>query len=259
MAFIESMTCINTGNAWVRVRKGARRKGRDRDELDCTFGCCPVDLDGELSFQELSFGLLSFAQSWLLHACIDNLICSRRNLVGLVDGVTEAWAADRPTSHRCWPSRSAFQGWLCLDNTSQYRCWRWRPTELSEEEMFTAFVHCGVLELDPEREDRRSWSWRACTEAAVKCFLKAKFSRIYSTHGSWYTFQNVVDEDELEMWLEWLENHEVGIDSNWRSCWHRFRGGGLCAERAWHLSFSWSAVLCCRSTPAHGDHISTYL
>ena len=25
------------------------------------------------------------------------------------------------------------------------------------------------------------------------------------------------------------------------------------------LSLSWSAVLCCRSKPAHGDHISTYL
>ena len=106
----------------------------------------------------------------------------------MVDGVNEAWVADRPTSHRCWPSRSAFQGWLCLDNTSQYRCWRWKPTELSEEEIFRAFVHCGALELDPEREDRRSWSWRAYTEATVKCFLTAKFSRIYSTHGSWCVY-----------------------------------------------------------------------
>ena len=32
------------------------------------------------------------------------------------------------------------------------------PFELSEEEMFTAFVHCGALELDPEREDRHLWS-----------------------------------------------------------------------------------------------------
>ena len=29
-----------------------------------------------------------------------------------------------------------------------------KPVELSEEEMFTAFVHCGAL-LDPEREDVR--------------------------------------------------------------------------------------------------------
>ena len=84
--------------------------------------------------------------------------------------------------------------------------------------MSTAFVHCGALELDPEREDRRSWSSRACTEATVKCFLKAKFSRIYSTYGSWCTFQIVVDDEELEMWLELLENHEMGISSNWRSC-----------------------------------------
>ena len=176
-----------------------------------------------------------------------------------MDGVNEAWVADRPTSHRCWPSRSAFQGWLCLDSTSQYRCWRWKTTELTEVEMFTEFVHCGALELDPEREHRRSGSWRACTEASVKCFLKAKFSRIYSTHGGWSAFQILVDDDVLEMWLECLENHTMGIDSNSRSCWHRFHGGGHCAERAWHLSFSWSAVLCCRSTPAHGDHISTYL
>ena len=137
--------------------------------------------------------------------------------------MNEAWVADRPTSHRCWPSRSAFEGWQCLDNTS-----RWKPIELSEEETFTAFFHCGALELDPESEDRRSWSWWACNEATVKCFLKAKFSRIYSTHRSWYTFQFVVDDDELEMWLEWLENHEIGIDSNWRSCWHRFHGLPLC-------------------------------
>ena len=62
--------------------------------------------------------------------------------------------------------------------------------------MFTAFVRCGAL-LEPE--------WRtfvvvtSVTEATVKCFLKAKLSRIYSMHGSWYTFQVVVDDDELEI------------------------------------------------------------
>ena len=39
-------------------------------------------------------------------------------------------------------------------------------------------------------------------EATMKRFLKAKFSRICITHGRWYTFQTVVDGDELEMWLE---------------------------------------------------------
>ena len=241
--------------------KGGKAKGivTNRDELSLHFRLLAGRPRRRTIFPGAQFRALLEVGCCTDDACIDNLICSQRNLVGLVDGVNEAWAADRPASTRCWPSRSPFKGWLCLDNTSQYRCCRWRPTELSEEEIITAFVHCGVLELDPEREDRRSWSWRACTEATVKCFLKAKFSRIYSTHGSWYTFQNVVDEHELDMWLEWLENHEVGIDSNWRSCWHRCRGGGRCAERAWHLSFSWSAVLCCRSTPVHGDHISTYL
>ena len=140
------MTCINTGNAWVRVRKGARRE-RDRDELSLHFWLVAIDLAGKLSSQELSvWGFLALVD--LLHACVDNLsdmypqTVRETESVGLVDGVNEdcLGVADRPTSHRCWPSRSAFQGWLCLDNTSQYRCWRWKPTELSEEDMFTAFV-----------------------------------------------------------------------------------------------------------------------
>ena len=203
------MTCINTGNAWVRARnsKGARRNGSWRDfGTHLVVGGRPwrrTFFPGSGALFQDFFVLLE-----LLHACIDNLILisciPRETSVGLVDGVNEAWVTNRPTSHRCWPSRSAFQGWLCLENTSQYRCWRWKPTELSEEEMFTAFVHCGALELDPEHEDQCSWPWRACAEATVKCFLKATFSRIYSTYESWYTFQVVVDDDELEMWLAWL-------------------------------------------------------
>ena len=186
-------------------------------------------------------------------ACVDNLsdmypqTVRETESVGLVDGVNEdcLGVADRPTSHRCWPSRSAFQGWLCLDNTSQYRCWRWKPTELSEEDMFTAFVHCGALHGARSGARGRSWSWRACTEATVKRFLKAKFSslRIYSTHGSWCafsrvfhgmalldlclclelsfnTFQVVVDDDELEMWLGWLQVLRI-------MRWELTRTGGL--------------------------------
>ena len=176
-----------------------------------------------------------------------------------MDGVNEAWVADRPTSHRCWSSRSALQGWLCLDNTSRYRCWRWKPIELSEEETFTALIHCGALELDrcakidvhghDEHALKLQWSvfWRQCFQGFTA-----------PTEAGIPTFQIVVDGYEMEMWLGWLEP-EIGMDSNRRSCWHRFHGGGRCAERAWHWSFSWSAVLCCRSTPAHGDHISTYL
>ena len=223
--------------------KGGKAK-RIVTSFHSTFGCWLWTLTENYLPGSSVSGFLALLEGWPL-----------QTLVGLVDGVYEAWVADRSTSHRCWPSRSAFQGWLCLDNTSQYRCWRWKPAELTEEEMFTAFVHCGTLELVSEREDRRSWSWRACTEATVKCFLKAKFSRIYSNHGSWYTFQIVVDDDELEMWLKWLENHEMGIDSNWRSCWHRFHGGGRCAERAWNLSLSWSAVLVYTSAWGSYQHV----
>ena len=112
-----------------------------------------------------------------MHACVDNLIDMypqrvRETSFGLVDGVNDdcLGVPDRPTLHGCWPSRSAFQVWQCLDNTSQCRCWRWKPIELSEEEMFTAFVHCGAL-LDLECEKARgrdehalklqwSFSWR---------------------------------------------------------------------------------------------------
>ena len=118
------MTCINTGNAWVRVRKGARRKGSWR--IFTALWLLAVDLDLP---KELSFGLFSFAQRFAV-ACLHGQpdLFPEKTFVGLVDGVNEAWVADRPTSHRCWPSRSAFQGWLCLDNTSQYRCWRLKTT-----------------------------------------------------------------------------------------------------------------------------------
>ena len=221
------MTCINTGNAWVRVRKGARRKGSWR-------AFTVLLVVGGRTWRRTIF---PGAQFRALKLCSKVGCCMlvwttwsipRESLVGLVDGVNEAWVADRSTSHRCWPSRSAFQGWQCLDNTSQYRCWRWMPIELSEEEMFTAERSSKIRSA---RTYVRGRAGRAFAEAAVKCFLKAKFWKIYSTHGSWYAFQIVVDDDELEMWLEWLENHETGIDSNWRSCWHCFHGDGRCAER----------------------------
>ena len=43
---------------------------RDRDELALHFWLLAVDLDGELSSQELSFRLFSLLEGWLLHACI---------------------------------------------------------------------------------------------------------------------------------------------------------------------------------------------
>ena len=42
---------------------------RDRDELSLHFWLLAVDLDGELSSQELSFGLFSFARR-LAVACL---------------------------------------------------------------------------------------------------------------------------------------------------------------------------------------------
>ena len=213
--------------------------------------------------------------------------------------------------------------------------------------MFTAFVHCRALEPDPEREDRRSWSWPACTEATVKCFLKAKFSRIYSTHGSWSDFcwrrcvgdvAGMTWESWDGNWLKlevlltslswwwtlcresfaliflilWRAGHKGFPDTKWATnkkfcsktfrrlrhfqfvnCWRIENAvdgetssnktsclsltsclGNPCVppfiiskcewalkslSPSWNLSFSWSAVLCWRSTPAHGDHISTCL
>ena len=54
--------------------------------------------DGEQSSQELSFGLLALAllEGWLLHACIDNLICSQRNF-RRTDGRRERGLSSRST------------------------------------------------------------------------------------------------------------------------------------------------------------------
>ena len=62
------MTCINTGNAWGSSTKGGKDE-RDRDELSLHFWLLAVDLDGEQSSQELSFGLFSFARR-LAVACL---------------------------------------------------------------------------------------------------------------------------------------------------------------------------------------------
>ena len=75
---------------------------RDRDELSLHFWLLVVDLDGELSSQELSFGLFSFARR-LAVACLHRqLICSQRNF-GWTGGRRERGLsiADRPTSHCC--------------------------------------------------------------------------------------------------------------------------------------------------------------
>ena len=86
----------------------------------------------------------------------------------------------------------------------------------------------------------------------MKCFLKAKFSRIYSTHGSWYTFQIVVDDDELEM--GWNDLRIMR--------WELTRTGGLAdiafmvmdvVERELGTYLYRGVRMRSWSTPAHGD------
>ena len=81
---------------------------RDRDELSLHFWLVAVDLDGELSSQELCLGIFSFGRP---------VACLRRQPDRHVSpdsergfGRTGGWSergedclgeADRPTSHRC--------------------------------------------------------------------------------------------------------------------------------------------------------------
>ena len=112
------MTCINTGNAWVRVRNGARQRAPDPlpDWLLLHFSLLAVYLGGEISSLKLGLGLFSFSRRWLLHASIENRIDLLRNF-----GIRSNWwmermrgVADRPTWHRAIavdhgrPSRSPF-------------------------------------------------------------------------------------------------------------------------------------------------------
>ena len=69
---------------------------RDRDELSLHFWLLAVELDGELSSQELSFGLFSFARRLAVHACRDNLNCSQRNF-GRTGGRSERGLSSRST------------------------------------------------------------------------------------------------------------------------------------------------------------------
>ena len=83
--------------------------------------------------------------------------------------------ADRPTSHRCWPSQHAdplFKaGCVRITQVSVFAGVENPLSFQSRGHVHRVRVHCWTLELDPEGENRRSWSWRACSEATVKCFL----------------------------------------------------------------------------------------
>ena len=163
---------------------------RDCDELSLHFRLSAVSLDGKLSSKELSLRLSSFARR-LAVACLHRQPdLSQRNF-GRTGGWSERGLSSRSTDIASLLTFSIrFSRLLCLDNTSLLVLgahWAFRRGNAH-----SICIHCGALELDPECEglDRRSWSWRACTDATVKCtcFFKAKFSRVYSTHGSWYTF-----------------------------------------------------------------------
>ena len=109
------MTCINTGNAQVRVRNGARQKATDAlpDWLSLHFWLLAVYLGGELSSLKLGLGRFSFSRRWLLHASIDYRINLLRNFeFDRTDGWSEreVWPIDRhciAVDHGR-PSRSPF-------------------------------------------------------------------------------------------------------------------------------------------------------
>ena len=100
------MTCINTGNAWVRVRNGARQGAPDAlpGWLSLHFWLLAVYLGGEQSSVKLGLGLFSFSRRWLLHDSIDNRIDLLRNFE--FDRIEFDWmertrgVADRQTLHR---------------------------------------------------------------------------------------------------------------------------------------------------------------
>ena len=128
------MTCINTGNAWVRVQNGARQRAPDAlpDWLSLHFSLLAVYLGGEISSLKLGLGLFSFSRRWLLHASIDNRIDLLRNFEFDRTGgwsEREVWPIDRHGIARSLLTMvdlldPLFQSWLCLDNTNQRCCWR---------------------------------------------------------------------------------------------------------------------------------------
>ena len=92
------ITCINTGNAWVRVRKGARRKLKKRivTSFQYTFGCWLSTLTENYLLRSSVSGFLALLEGRLLYACTDNLICSWRNF-GRTCGRSERGLSSRST------------------------------------------------------------------------------------------------------------------------------------------------------------------
>ena len=172
------MTCINTGNAWVRVRNGARQRARHAlpDWLSLHFSLLAVYLGGEISSLKLGLGLCSFSRRWLLHASIDNRIDLLRNFEFDRTGgwnEREVWPIDRHPIVRSLLTMVDLldplfkAGFVWITQISLLLAWDLKPVELLQRT-------CSLR----EREDRRLLSWQALIEATatatVNCFLKAK-------------------------------------------------------------------------------------
>ena len=231
------MTCINTGNAWVRVRNGARQ--RAPDWLSLHFSLLAVYLGGEISSLKLGLGLFSFSRRWLLHASIDSRIDLLRNFEFDRTGgwsEREVWPIDRHGIARSLLTMvdlldPLFQSWLCLDNTNQRCCWRgtWSPLSFWRGQVHGASARidvCGRGKHALKLQLQWPVSWR---------HLKDSFPRscklgLRTPTEAGPTFQIVVDDIEVEMWLGWLENHEMG-------CAARLHCGGrrACSLRAAEL------------------------
>ena len=268
------MTCINTGNAWVRVRNGARQGPPDAlpDWLSLHFSLLSVYLGGEISSLKLGLGLCSFSRRWLLHASIDNRIDLLRNFEFDRTGgwsEREVWPIDRHPIVRSLLTMvdlldPLFQSWLCLDNTNQRCCWRgtWSPLSFWRGHVHCASARIDVccrgkhsLKLQLQLQWTVSWRQRVLSEVLQGLTTPTEVGPI---------FQIVVDDIEVEMWSGWLENHEMGSALLQFHC-----GGRRTVHAAWEQlsltlpgeSLTWRAVLCWRVAGQRlpGDFISTCL
>ena len=153
-----------------------------------------------------------------------------------MDKVNEAWAADRPTSYRCWSSRSrssrsAFQGLLYLDNTSQHRCWRWKSIELSEskrkcsQRLSIAERWRWIRSARPRTDDLNILHWNFCKTRMF--FLLESFGFL-----TWF---GIVPRSVicimLEFLLDWCQNFLWGV-GEW-SCAFLFSSSFVTDSNTW--------------------------
>ena len=115
----QKMTCMNTGNAWVRVRKGERQKGSWRAFTTLwVVGGRPWEWRKTI-FPGARFRAFSFARR-LAVACLHRppgLSPEKLRSDWWMEWTRPEQPIDRHRIRCSWPSQTAFQGWLCLDNT----------------------------------------------------------------------------------------------------------------------------------------------